>query len=82
MKPWKRYVDDTITYIKTDSIMHVLDILNSQNIKFTYELESNGKIFLDALLMRIGSNLETRVFHKKTNNDIYIGNRLLLLRGK
>ena len=28
MKPWKRYVDDTITYIKPDFIMDVIDILN------------------------------------------------------
>ena len=75
MKPWKRYVDDTITYIKTDSITRVLDILNGfhKNIKFTYELASNGKIsFLDVLLIRIGKNLETTVFRKKTNNDMYL----------
>ena len=75
MKPWKRYVDDTITYIKTDSITCVLDILNGfhKNIKFTYEPESNGKIsFLDVLLMKIGKNLETAVFRKKTNNDMYL----------
>ena len=87
MKPWKRYVDDTITYIKTDSITCVLDILNGfhKNIKFTYELESNGKIsFLDVLLMRTGKNLETAVFRKKKRimACIYIGNLLLLLRGK
>ena len=46
MKPWKIYVDDTITYIKPDFITDVIDILNKfhQNIKFTYEVERNGKI--------------------------------------
>ena len=47
--------------------MRVLDILNGfhKNIKFTYELASNGKIsFLDVLLIRIGKNLETTVFRK------------------
>ena len=46
MKPQKRYVDDTITYIKLDFIMNVIDILNKlhQNIKFTYEVEQTGKI--------------------------------------
>ena len=29
MTRWKRYVDDTIAYVKTDAIDHVLSILNS-----------------------------------------------------
>ena len=46
MKPWKRYADDTITYIKPDFITDVIDILNKfhENIKFTYEVKHNGKI--------------------------------------
>ena len=75
MKPWKRDVDGTITYIKTDSITRVRDILNGfhKNIKFTYELESNENIsFLEVLLMRIGKNLEATVFRKKTNNGMYL----------
>ena len=75
MKPWKIYVDDTITYIKPDFIMDVTDILNKfhENIKFTYEVEHNCKIsFFDVLLMRSNGNLETTVFRKETNNDIYL----------
>ena len=75
MKPWKRYVDDTITYIKPDFIKNVIDILNKfyQNVKFTYEVEHNGKIsFLDVLLMRCNGKLETTVFRKETNNNIYL----------
>ena len=75
MKPWKRYVDDTITYIKPDFITDDISILNKfhQNIKFTYEVEDNGKIsFLDVLLMRCNETLETTVFCKETNNDIYL----------
>ena len=36
---WKRYVDDTFGYIKTDAIDYVLCILNSfhGNISFIYE---------------------------------------------
>ena len=52
MKPWKRYVDDAITYIKPDSITSIIHILNifCENIKFTYEVKHNGKIsFLDVL---------------------------------
>ena len=84
MKPWKRNVDDTINYIKPDFITNdikpdfitnVIDILNKfhQNIEFKSEVEHNGKIsFLDVLLMRCNGKLETTVFRKETNNDIYL----------
>ena len=38
MSPWKRYVDHTISYIKEESIEHVLPKLNGYhyNIEFTY----------------------------------------------
>ena len=75
MKPWKRYVDDTITYIETEFITNVIDILNKfhQNITFTYEVEHNRKIsFLDVLLMRCNGKLENTVFRKETNNDTYL----------
>ena len=54
MKTWKRFVDDIIIYIKPDFITDVIDILNKfhENIKFTYEVEHNGKIsFLDIHLI-------------------------------
>ena len=37
MKPWKRYVDDTITFIKPDFITDVIKILTKfqESIKFT-----------------------------------------------
>ena len=46
MSLWKRYVDDTISYIKEKSTEHVLSKLNRYhgNIKFTYEIENNGKL--------------------------------------
>ena len=53
MSIWKCYVNGTIAYVKVDAIEFVLSVLNSfrENIKFTYELENNGKIaFLDVLL--------------------------------
>ena len=64
MKPWKRYLDDTITYIKPDFITDIIDILNKfhQNIKFTYEVDHNGKIFLHVLVMRCNGKLETTIF--------------------
>ena len=72
---WKRYVDDTICFIKLTSINKVLETLNSYhtNIKFTIEIESENKIsFLDVLLIRNNSLISTKVYRKNTNTDIYI----------
>ena len=49
---WRRYVDDTICYIKVDSIDSVLSKLDNfhKNIQFTVEVEKEGRIsFLDVL---------------------------------
>ena len=45
MTKWKRYVADTITYIKPSSINYVLSVLNSfhKNFKFTFEEEKDNK---------------------------------------
>ena len=43
------------------------------NIKFTYELEHEGKLpFLDVLLCRTGKKIYTTVYRKATNNDVYL----------
>ena len=50
MKCWTRYVDDTLCYIKTDSINYVLKMLNRfhRNILFTYEVKTDSETsFLD-----------------------------------
>ena len=55
---WKRYVDDTICFIKLTSINKVIETFNSyhKNIKFTIEIETESKIsFLDILLIRNNS---------------------------
>ena len=71
-----RYVDDTLCYIKTDSIDYVLKMSNGfhRNIQFTYEVEKHSKIsFLDVLVIRDFSNvINTAVYRKSTNNDIYL----------
>ena len=71
----RRYVGDTISYVKISSIKHVLCLLNSldENMKFTFESESKGTLpFLDMLLCRNVRELTTKVYRKKTNNDIYL----------
>ena len=72
---WRRYVDDTICYIKVDSIDYVLSKLNNfhKNIQFTVEVEKEGRIpFLDVLMTREKKSIETSVHRKSTNNNIFL----------
>ena len=72
---WKRYVDETICFVKTGTINYIRKILNNfdPNIKFTYELEKDCKLpFLDVWLIRKGNNIITSIYHKATTNDIYL----------
>ena len=62
---WKRYVDDTICFIKNDSIDYAISVLRSfhPSIQFTYETENNNSIsFLEIELLPLGENTETRGF--------------------
>ena len=64
---WKRYVDDTITFVKIGTVDHILSMLNNfdPNIQFTYETEYNFKLaFLDVMLYRDGENAVTTVYPK------------------
>ena len=75
MSPWKRYIEDTISYIKEESIEHVLSKLNGyhDNIEFTHEIQNDGKLpFLDVLVIRKDCEVETTVYRKSTNNNIYL----------
>ena len=57
------------------SVELVLSTLNTfhSSIKFTDETESGNKLsFLDVQLICTGDNIETCVFRKPTNTDIYI----------
>ena len=73
---WKRYVDDTLAYIKIETLNDTLNKLNSfdEKIKFTYEIEVDNKIsFLDVLIQHEkDGKLQTSVFRKETNTDVYI----------
>ena len=46
IKLWKRYVDDTIAFVKTDEIKNSFSSLNSyhSNIQFPMEIEYNNQI--------------------------------------
>ena len=72
---WKRYVDDTICFVNSSRISHVLESLNSfhSNIKFTTEIKKGHKIaFLDILLICYKDLINNTVYRKKTNTDLYI----------
>ena len=71
MSPWKRYLDNTISRIKEESIENVLSKLKG-NIKLTYEIQNNGTLpFLDVLEIRKDHKVQTTVYRKSTNNDMY-----------
>ena len=62
---WKRFVDDTIGYVKNGSIDIILLKLNSfhPKIQFTYKIEEENKLpFLDVLLIRNGNFIETKFY--------------------
>ena len=72
---WRRYVDDTICFIKNGSVEHVLSTLDNfhSSIKLTYEKDNGNKLsFLDVQLIRSEDNIETCVFRKLTNADVCI----------
>ena len=73
---WKRYVDDTLCFVKKGSRDFVMSTLNNfhGNIQFTYEEETNNMIsFLDVLLIRQPDNsFDRAVFRKGTHTDLYI----------
>ena len=72
---WKTNVDDTICFIKNDSIDYAISVMNSFHppIQFTYETENNNSIsFLDIELLSVGENIEIRVFRKSKNTDVHI----------
>ena len=76
MPVWRRYVDDTFTLVKKGKLDEIVATLNNfhPNIKFTHEIEQEGKIaFLDVLIKtEEDRTIQTGVYRKPTNNSIYI----------
>ena len=66
---WKRYVDDTICFVKRGTTEFIISVLNSfdKNIQFTFEEENDETIlFWDILISRKRSNITTTVYRKST----------------
>ena len=72
---WKRYVDETICFVKRGTTEFIISVLNSfdKNIQFTFEEENDETIpFLDILISRKRNNITTTLYRKSTCNDIYL----------
>ena len=75
IKLWKRFVDGTYCFAKSEYTNNILLALNSfhQNIKFRIEIEKDDVIpFLDVLIIRKAGKIETTVHRKKTCTDLYM----------
>ena len=74
---WRRFVDDTLTIIKSSEIDNFPQHLNSidQNIQFTKEeSRPDGSMpFLDILITpKEDGSLKTTVYRKPTHTDLYL----------
>ena len=68
-------MDDSICFIKIEYVEYILSVLNGfdNNLEFTFEEENDGMLpFLDVLICRNDNSIETTVYIKSTNNDIYL----------
>ena len=78
LKPriWQRFIDDVFiiwTHGK-DKLEDFLDYINKahETIKFTVEYSMTEVAFLDTLVYKINGNLATKVYHKKTDDKMYL----------
>ena len=74
---WRRFVDDTLTIMKSSQIDNFLQHLNSldHHIQFTKEdsIPDGSMPFLDVLITpREDGSLDTTVYRKPTHTDLYL----------
>ena len=73
---WKRFLDDCfIPWIKSSSELPELkDILNNlhADITFTMEYSNEQQPFLDVLVKRVGTKIETDIYYKPTDSKQYL----------
>ncbi|UYV75937.1 hypothetical protein LAZ67_13001868 [Cordylochernes scorpioides] len=72
---WKRYIDDILCITENNNTTSILNFLN--NIKpfltFTHEIEEKNSLsFLDIILTRNSSKIETGIYRKKTHTGGYL----------
>lgn len=56
---WQRIVDNTVAFVKNDSIGYILE-------------NNNGLPFLDRLLIKKAYNINAKAYRKWTNTDLYL----------
>ena len=74
-KVWERFVEDIYSILKPMHLENFFHHINNlhQNIQFTIEEESNGKLaFLDTLLKRNNGEISVMVYRKPTHTDQYL----------
>lgn len=74
-KLWIRYVDDIFAVIDREEVEETLRELNGmhKNMKFTLEVEEEGKIpFLDLLIKRSGKSFSFEIYRKPTHTQRFI----------
>ena len=75
-KLWKRYVDDTFAKLKKAMVEAFLEHLNRQHprIKFTTEVQKEGKISFLATLVHVLPDNSTKItiYRKATHTDQYL----------
>ncbi|XP_076038149.1 uncharacterized protein LOC143023501 [Oratosquilla oratoria] len=72
LKTWVRYVDEVFVIMKEEEVDCFLNFLNGRNeaIQFEMEREVEGQLpFLDVLVPRCGTSLNTGVYGKDTHTD-------------
>ncbi|UYV73413.1 hypothetical protein LAZ67_10003098 [Cordylochernes scorpioides] len=72
---WKRYIDDILCITENNNTISILNFLN--NIKpfltFTHEIEEKNSLsFLDTILTRNSSKIETGIYRKPTHTGGYL----------
>ena len=78
LKPriWRRFIDDVFivwTYGK-ETLEEFLNYINQahETIKFTAEYSTQEVPFLDTLVYKLNDRLATKVYHKKTDDKMYL----------
>ena len=72
---WKRYVHDTICFVKIGTTELIIFVLNSfdKHVQFMFKEENYKTIpFLDTLITRKINYITTTVYQKSTSNHIYL----------